>query len=286
MTDHPAGLAARVHLLLTSMRYAAAVRATRDQDCTPLERLRARTSKSVFTIVGPGATINDLGHAERAVMAAGVTAAVNMAALASMDFDLCSLEAMTNRADHHAYRVSLLAKSRLPLLWFQDRARHASPFVDELDQEFGLYRYRRASVSIERDLGTFRFILNRFMLPRVLERPNLRVSFALTGSIARLTLLALSLGYRDIRFAGVDLGSTAYFWLERPQEMVASELSAEYQRMSPGALRMGGGGSVPNLFEFLQALLDEVPGLQFQTFDPRGRSRLTPFLYQQSRYKQ
>jgi hypothetical protein len=270
----------RLDLAVTALRWHGARFRARGTDTAPLAALRAQGPEEVFHIVGPGGTLNDLGPEERGRINAGMSASVNMAVLAPLDFRLCSLEAVLEECDRAAIAAALRAKTRPPVLWFQDRAKHDNAHVRALEREFGFYRYRRASVSVRRNLATFRYLLRAFILPRVLTRPDLAVSFALCGSVARLVLLALSLGYRRIAFAGVDLGSTQYFWLEEtpPTPTLATVLSAGYQVMSTGAVQQGGGGVVPNLFDFLAALADEIPDLQFSTLDPAGRSRLTPFL--------
>jgi hypothetical protein len=114
----------------------------------------------------------------------------------------------------------------------------------------------------------------------VFERPNLRVCFAVTGSVARLTLLGLALGYRRIYFSGIDLGSTPYFWLDdrTDSNQKTPNLSSDYTVASVGAMRQGSGGAVPNFFEFLTALSHARNDLDFATFDPKRRSLLTPFL--------
>lgn len=273
-----APLMAWANLLLTALRYQAAVLATLGKETAPLERFRAQSPDATFTIVGPGGTLNDLTADHKRQIASGVCAAVNMAALAPLDFDICSTEAFLDAGDAETFRRALLSKSRLPLIWHQDRSRHENAIIDRLDREFGFYRYRRASVSIQRDIRNFKLCFPLYIAPRVFDRPNLRVSFAITGSIARLTLLGLSLGYRRIRFAGVDLGSTQYFWLEDEDTPARTSLSENYRGMSSGASRQGGAGVVPNFFEFVETVANFCPHLDFATYDPKRRSRLTQFL--------
>jgi len=94
-------------------------------------------------------------------------------------------------------------------------------------------------------------------------------------------LLALSLGYRRIGFAGVDLGATPYFWLEdRPirGRPVLRSTSCDYNTASTGANRQEGKGVVPNLYEFLERLAQTDPDVAFFTLDPAARSHLTRFL--------
>lgn len=272
-----APLMAWANLLLTALRYQAAVIATAGQSTAPLARFRATEPGAVFTIVGAGGTVNDLTSAYRAQIAGGVCASINMAALAPMDFDICSTEAFVAQTDLEAFLAALREKSRVPLIWHQNRARHENALIARLEAEVGLYRYRRASVSVHGDVRNFELAFRRFVAPRVFGRPNLRVCFALTGSVARLVLLAASLGYRHIRFVGVDLGSTPYFWLEQPGASTPA-LSADYQTTSLGATRQGAGGVVPDFFQFIREIKSHQPDLDLATFDPKGRSRLTPFL--------
>jgi len=278
--NESAPVAAWLHLGITALRYSGAVWGTRGQDTAPIERFRANSPVALFTIFGPGASINDLTSSEHAAISKGTSAAVNMAALAPLDFDICSLEAFVDQRDLMAYQQALVQKSRPPLLWYQDRAKHENEMIARLDSEFGLYRYRRASVSVKKDLRNFELVLRKLILPNVFERPNLRVCFAVTGSVARLTLLGLALGYRRIFFSGIDLGSTPYFWLDNRTEPDprAHDLSSNYTVASVGAMRQGSGGAVPNFFEFLTALSRARVDLEFATFDPKRRSRLTPFL--------
>jgi hypothetical protein len=273
-------VAAWLHLGITALRYAGAVWGTRGQDTAPIERFRAKSPEALFTIFGPGASLNDLTSSEHAAISKGTSAAINMAALAPLDFDICSLEAIVDQRDLTAYQQALVHKSRPPLLWYQDRAKHENEMIARLDSEFGLYRYRRASVSVKQDLRNFELVLRKLMVPSVFERPNLRVCFAVTGSVARLTLLGLALGYRRIYFSGIDLGSTPYFWLDdrTDSNQKTHNLSSDYTVASVGAMRQGSGGAVPNFFEFLTALSRARDDLDFATFDPKKRSLLTPFL--------
>jgi hypothetical protein len=278
-------LVQRLDLVVTALRWHGARFRARKTDTTPVSSLRAQDPTAVFYIVGPGGTLNDLGPEERSMISTGMSASVNMAVLAPLDFRICGLEAVLENRDCAAIAEAIRAKTHPPLLWFQDRAKYDNEHVRMLEHDFGLYRYRRVSVSVRRNLATFRYLLRAFMLPRMLNRPDLAVSFALCGSVARLVLFALSLGYRRISFAGVDLGSTQYFWLEGKQadEIHAVELSQDYKEMSRGALRQGGNEAVPNLFEFLRALSEEIPEVSFATIDPCERSRLTAFLKDMAR---
>jgi hypothetical protein len=145
-----------------------------------------------------------------------------------------------------------------------------------------MHSYRRASVSVRRRLSSFVHVYRGFMAERVFERPNLNVCFALTGTVARLVLLAGMLGYRQVCFVGVDLNGTPYFWQEgralRGQPPWVDE-SGLYDPKPSAANFQGGSRVVPNLFDFLTTLIaDRRAPLSFSVLDPGNRSALTPFL--------
>lgn len=273
--------AAWIHLGLTWARYQLSAFRARGMDTSPLEQLRATPERDTFFVIGPGASLNYLSEGDRAQIRAGVSLAVNMAALAPIDFDICALEAIHNETDYDAYRKALLSKARTPVIWFQDRKKHTSTHVLKIEREFGLFRYKRVSVSIKKKMPYFELAFQRLILPRVFDTPDLGLCFALTGSIARATLLGLALGYRRIRFIGIDLGSTPYFWMDDAPETEKIEqvdVSSFYLTDSPGAHRQGSASVVPNFYQFLAALAKARPELDFATIDPARRSRLTPFL--------
>ncbi len=276
MPSNRSNLVRLLDLGVTALRWYGARFRARNTDTARLAACKAAGPKDVFYIVGPGGTLNDLSDNDKQLINTGTSAAVNMAILAPLDFRLCSLEAVLEKCDELAIAGALRKKSRSPVLWFQHRTKYNNDHIKAIEREFDLYRYNRASVSVRRDLATFRLILRHFMIKRIIVQPDLSVCFAVCGSVARLVLLALSLGYRRICFAGVDLGSTQYFWID--QDVGALDLSKNYQGPSLGAMRQGGSGAVPNIFEFIEAISEQIPDVEFKTLDPRNRSRLSSFL--------
>lgn len=268
-------------LSVTALRWYGARFRARKLDTAPLAAHRATGPEDVFYIVGPGGTLNDLNAADRDRINNGTSASVNMAVLAPFDFRICSVEAILNQRDEFAIAAALRKKTRPPLIWFQNRAKYDSEHIRAVEREFPFYRYCRASVSVRGNLRTFYYILHHFMRKRLIEQPDLSVCFAMCGSIARLVMLALSLGYRRICFAGVDLGSTQYYWLEENPALDpsgADQISDIYKVMSKGALSQGGAEMAPNFFQFVEAIARECPEVRFSTLDPRQRSRLTQYL--------
>lgn len=268
---------------LTLLRYAGARWRTRRRDDSLIARYRTTDPQAVFTIVGSGGTVNDLSEAEMQEIESGVSAAINMAGVAPIAFDIYSIEAIGDRHQSDGLATKLRGQSKPAVLWFQDRAKHDSPGIRALTGAFPTHAYVRASVSVRRRLASYRHVFRSVIRPRVFDHPDLNVSFALTGSVARLVLLACALGYRRIRFAGIDLGTTRYFW----QEGVALRGVAPWQDVAgtfdprPGAASFQGRGGrvVPDLFDFLRSLHEDAGvTLEFSTLDPRGRSRLTAFL--------
>ncbi|MDM7932030.1 hypothetical protein [Tabrizicola sp.] len=147
---------------------------------------------------------------------------------------------------------------------------------------FPTHAYVRVSVSVRRRLDSYRHVLRTVIRPHVFGRPDLTINFAFTGSVARLVLLACALGYRRIRFVGIDLGSTPYFWREgMALRGVAPwvDVNGTFNPKPDASSFQGRGGKVvSDLFEFLRSLHEEAGvALEFSTLDPKGRSRLTAF---------
>lgn len=268
---------------ITLLRYAGARWRTRGRDSGLIARYRAKDPQAVFTIVGSGGTLNDLSEAQMQEIEAGVSASINMGGVAPIAFDIYSIEALPHAQHGESLAAKLHTQAKPAIIWFQDRAKHDSAPIRALTGSFPTHRYVRASVSVRRRLASYRHVFRSVMRSRVFDAPDLNISFAVTGSVARLVLLACALGYRRIRFVGIDLGSTPYFWQEgRALRGVApwQDLGGFYNPKPDVSSFQGRGGKVvPDLFEFLRSLHEDAGvALEFSTLDPKGRSRLTTFL--------
>ncbi len=272
----------RFDAAITWARYVGAQMRTRGQDDGLIARYRCTLAGQVFYIVGAGGTVNDLSEADCLRIEAGTSASINMACVAPVAFDICSVELIADQHQADSLAAKLSAQAKPAVIWFQKRSRHQNAHIAALERRFPMHSYRRASVSVRRRLDTFRYIFRTVMRRRVFDAPDLNVTFALTGTVARLVLLACSLGYRDICFVGVDLGSTPYFWQEnRALRGVAPwrDVNGSFDPRPTTANFQGGSRVVPTLFDFLRALHeDSGVALRFSTIDPAGRSRLTGFL--------
>ncbi len=270
-----------IDLWITKARYLGAWLRTRGVDTTRLGQYRASGPQDVFYIIGAGGTVNDLSEADITAIEAGTSACINMAAVAPIAFDLYSLELVEYDADYRAIAEKLRNQTKPALIWYQNRKKHETEWIAKLAREFPVFRYARVSVSVRKKLAVFDHIWAKFMARRVLDTPDLALSFALTGSVARLTLLALALGFKRIGFVGVDLGSTPYFWLEERSlrgQTQWGEASGDYVQPSLGAARQGSGATVPNFYEFLDKLRASDRTVSMFTIDPHKRSNLTKFL--------
>lgn len=268
-------------LWITRARYLGAWLRTRDVDTAAIATYRAKTPQDTFYIIGAGGTVNDLSEDDIAAIEAGTSACINMAAVAPIAFDIYSLELVAHEAHYRAIAAKLRAQEKPALIWFQNRAKHETDWLAQLEFEFPLFRYTRVSVSVRRRLAVWQAVWTRFVGPRVLNAPDLALGFAVTGSVARLTLLALSLGYRHIGFVGVDLGSTPYFWLEDRQlrdQPPWVDGSGVYAGVSIGAVSQTSATIVPNVTQFLASLRQTIPDLDLFTLDPAARSNLTGHL--------
>lgn len=269
--------------IITWVRYVGAVRATRGQDDSLIARYRTTDPEAVFTIVGSGGTVNDLSEEDFRLIESGVSASINMAGMAPIAFDIYSIEAISDQHQADSLAAKVAGQGKPAVFWFQDRSKHDSAPIRSLTTRFPTHSYKRVSVSVRRRLESYRHVFRTVMRARVFDRPDLNVNFALTGSVARLVLLACALGYRRIRFVGIDLGSTRYFWQERPelrgQPAWIDRHGAFAPRPTAASFQGAGGRVVPSLFDFLRSLHEDagVP-LHFSTLDPEGRSHLTAFL--------
>jgi hypothetical protein len=278
-----ASLHAHFHAVLTHMRYVGAQLQSRRRDPAALRALQARSPEDVFYILGAGASVNDLSEADCRRIEAATSATINMAGLLPIEADITSLEYVKDSHQAASLAANLRARKAKPvLIWFQDRRRYDNAHIAALEAEFPTFRYKRASVSVRKRLDTYRHIFDRVMRPRLFDRTDLRVSFAVTGSLARLTLLGCALGYRRFCYAGIDLGSTPYFWQEPRGLRDAPQWVDEGGFFSPRPIAadfQASGRVVPSFYEFLRILKDDagVP-LEFTTLDPKGRSNLTRFL--------
>lgn len=267
---------------ITRARYFGARLRTFWQSDHLIARYRCTSADQTFYIVGAGGSVNDLSEADCQRIEAGVSASINMACIAPIAFDICSVELIVDKHQADALAAKLAGQVKPALIWFQNRPKHTNAHIRDLGQRFPMHSYRRASVSVRRRLDTYRHIFRAVMRHRVFVRPDLNVSFALTGTVARLVLLACALGYRNICFVGVDLGSTPYFWQEnRALRGVQPwrDVNGTFDPKPTKANFQGGGRVVPSFFDFLRSLHeDSGVSLRFSTLDPAGRSRLTEFL--------
>jgi hypothetical protein len=268
---------------ITLLRLAGARWRTRGQDASLIARYRTNDPQAVFTIVGSGGTVNDLSEADMQDIEAGVSACINMAGVAPIAFDIYSIEAIGDPHQSDSLAAKLRGQDKPAILWFQKRDKHDSPQIRALTGAFATHAYVRVSVSVRRRLDSYRHVFRTVIRPHVFGRPDLAINFALTGSVARLVLLACALGYRRIRFVGIDLGTTPYFW----QEDVALrgvapwvDVNGTFNPKPDASSFQGRGGKVvPDLYDFLRSLHEEAGvALEFSTLDPKGRSRLTAFL--------
>lgn len=92
---------------ITLLRLAGARWRTRGQDTGLISQNRTTDPQAVFTIVGSGATVNDLSEAEMREIEAGVSACINMAGVAPIAFDIYSIEAIadTRQSDSLAAKL-------------------------------------------------------------------------------------------------------------------------------------------------------------------------------------
>lgn len=275
------------HLTLTRARYFFANRRTKARDVSAIRALQPSSVRETFFILGAGASLNDLSEAELQAIESATSAAINMAAIAPINCDLYAMEEILSEADCDILLSALQKKSKRGLIWYQDRSKYEYPQTKRLETNYPFYRYLRASVSIKGSIANFRYAWRNYMMKKVFEEPNFAVSFALTGTVARLVLLAISLGYRRIGFSGVDLGATPYFWIEskwmRGVEIEVSR-SSDYRTTSVGAIRQGGKGVVPNLYDFLTEIRLTSPEISFFTVDPKKRSNLTHYLLESTEF--
>ena len=273
---------ARFNALITRLRYAGAWLRTRGMDDAPLARFRATAPDQTFYIIGAGASVNDLSEADCRRIEAGTSASINMAALLPLEIDITSLELIADAHQADAIAARLSARRKPPLIWYQNRKKHDTEHWQALKQSFSVFAYRRASVSVRKRLDTYRYIFGRVMRPRLFDGADLRISFAVTGSVARLTLLGCALGYRRFCFVGIDLGSTPYFWQEATGLRGAPQWQDKSGRFNPKPTVddfQTSAKVVPSFHDFLRILHEDsgVP-LHFETLDPKGRSNLTKAL--------
>jgi hypothetical protein len=277
-----ADLHARLNALITRARYIGAQLQTRGKDDAPLRRFRATAPDQVFYIIGAGASVNDLSEADCARIEAGTSASINMAALLPLEVDITSLELVADAHQSASIAASLKARKKPVLIWYQDRAKHHTPHWEALRQLFPVFAYKRASVSVRKRLETYRHIFRKIIRPRLFDGADLRVSFAVTGSLARLTLLGCALGYRRFCYVGIDLGSTPYFWQEAKGLRGAPQWQDNTGLYNPKPTVADFQASprvVPSFYDFLRILkVESGQDLVFETLDPKGRSNLTRFL--------
>lgn len=271
-----------LHVYITWLRYLGAKFRTRGRDDSLIAQFRSDAPDQVFYIVGSGGTVNDLSVADCEKIENGVSVSLNMGGVAPLAFSIYSIEAVNSAHQKDSLARKVRDQSKSAVFWHQDRKKHASSHIDALEREFPMHRYVRASVSVNRDVATFRRIFRDVMRPRVFDAPDLNICFAVTGSVARATLLGCALGYRRFCYVGVDLGSTRYFWHEDHQLRGAEpwqDLDHFYDPNPDVSNFQGGPRVVPTFFEFLKTLHDESGrDLEFTTIDPKGRSLLTEFL--------
>ncbi len=269
--------------LITQVRYTGTAFLRRRQDDSLIARYRTADPEAVFTIVGSGGTVNDLSEQDFRRIEAGTSAAINMAGVAPIAFDIYSIEAISDQHQADSLAAKVAGQGKPAIFWFQDRAKHDSAPIRSLTTRFPTHAYGRVSVSVRRRLDSYRHVFRSVLRARVFDRPNLNVNFALTGSVARLVLLACALGYRRIAFVGVDLGTTRYFWQEqaelRGQPAWVDRHGAFAPNPNAASFQGAGGRVVPSLPDLLRSLHEDAPvPLHFSTIDPKGRSALTAFL--------
>lgn len=239
-----------------------------------LRPIRPASDDEVFFIVGTGASLNDLRPQDWQAIASGRSASVNMAILAPVAFDLCSFEFMPNAFLAETVASRLRAHGGRGVLWVQDRAEHRSPHLETLAAEFPMHRYRPVDVSTGGRIDILRRVWALGMRGRILVRPDFRLCHALIGSVARVVLLGLALGYRRICLAGFDQNANPYFWQEGRMPGGGPpwhDQSGVYAAPPRSGLVQAGGLS---LRDFLVMLADHE-GVGFSVIDPARRSALS-----------
>lgn len=276
---HETRLIAAAHIALTRLRRLRAAHGRRLHDAAPMARFRAPASGAVFHIVGTGASLNDLRPRDWRAIAAGRSVSVNMAILAPVAFDLCSFEFMPNAFLGGTVAECLRGRGGQGLLWVQDRPQHRSPHLDALAAEFPMHRYAPVDVSTGGRADVLRRVWLAEMRGHVIERPDPRLCYALIGSVARVVLLGVSLGYRRICLSGFDQNANPYFWQEgRMPGGVPRwhDESGVYAAQPRSGIVQAAGLS---LLAFLR-ILSEAEGVAFSVIDPARRSALSGALPQ------
>ena len=244
-----------------------------------LEPLFADHPGQTFFIVGTGASVNGLTPPDWQAIAAGRSLSINMGILAPVAFDLCSFEFMPNAFWAETVARHLRARGR-GVLWVEDRPAHRSPFLDGLAAEFPMHRYAPVDVSHGGQAALLRRVWRAEMRAVVRGGRDLRLSYALIGSVARAVLLGLALGYRRICLVGIDQNANPYFWQE-PGAVVPwhdpSGVTAAHPTsglLQAGLVRADQSPDGVSLWAFLQILAEEE-GLQLTLLDPARRSALS-----------
>ena len=249
-----------------------------------LEPLFADHPGQTFFVVGTGASVNGLTPPDWQAIAAGRSLSITLGILAPVAFDLCSFEFLPNAFWADTVARHLRARGR-GVLWVEDRPAHRSPFLDGLAAEFPMHRYAPVDVSQGGQAAHLRRVWRAEMRAVVRAGRDLRLSYALIGSVARAVLLGLALGYRRICLEGIDQNANPYFWQEPgavvpwhdPSGVTAARPTSgllQAGQVQAGLLQAGQSPDGVSLRAFLQILAEEE-GLQLTLLDPARRSALS-----------
>ena len=289
MTAGP--LTRTLHAMITWYRFWGSKIRTLSKNDDVIRQFSCKDPDDIFYIVGTGGSLCDLSDSDCSAIETGTSICINLAITANIAFDLVSLEYVPDSHILSAYASNATKHQKTAVFWFQKRKKYENAHLKEIRDNFTVHNYKRVSVSANRDLDIYKRAYRKIVRPATFQNPNFNISFANVGSIARVTLLGLGLGYRRICYVGIDLNENPYFWTTTPQPRNGKpfEDKTGYYNYAPRAgLRQAGKSvlnsvpKVPNFYDFLRILKTDIktPAIELTTLDPKNRSDLTKFLDQ------
>lgn len=180
----------------------------------------AKYSDRPFYILGCGSTINDITADQWKIVEQGFSVGMNKWLIHDFIPDAVSFEKQRSIPIYEKLLMSdRITGSRLKFIFYPmvslAGSRPAFHVTESIISKFRIHTAARMIINTEGDLESF--VRDAFFLEKISKQVERGLIYEQKGSVYRLIQIALSCGFKNIVFCGVDLNNTKYFWDEHPQ---------------------------------------------------------------------
>jgi hypothetical protein len=174
-------------------------------------------SKNPFFILGTGSSINELSDKEKKFIEKSISCGINFFSISDLNPKYLAWEAPKKQEIQNIYMEILKYKNQRfsknkPKLLLHDSFFKKKYKINNMFKYFeSINVYSTALIKCVNDKKLdyiYKYLYNPFILK--LLGPNM--VYGLHSTVDRLTHLAISAGFKEIVYAGVDLNNSKYFW--------------------------------------------------------------------------